>query len=77
MNTPIVRKLILEHRDGELPAVIRGGDEGMQGFDDSLQRFIEQGYIDAKIAYKYSPNAEQLKMQLKGIRQGGEGGILR
>jgi twitching motility protein PilT len=75
VNTPIVQKLIVEHRDSDLPAVIRSGDEGMQSFDDSLQRFIEQGYIDTKIAYEYSPNAEQLKMQLKGIRQ-GKGGIL-
>lgn len=75
VNTPIVQKLIVEHRDSDLPTVIRGGDEGMQTFDDSLQLFIEQGYIDTKIAYEYSPNAEQLKMQLKGIRQ-GEGGIL-
>jgi twitching motility protein PilT len=75
VNTPIVQKLIVEHRDSELPAVIRGGDEGMQSFDDSLQLLMEQGHIDTKIAYEYSPNAEQLKMQLKGIRQ-GEGGIL-
>ena len=75
VNTPIVQKLIVEHRDSDLPAVIRGGDEGMQSFDDSLQRFVEQGYIDTEIACEYSPNAERLKMQLKGIRQ-GEGGIL-
>lgn len=75
LNTPTVRKLITEQRDSDLPTVISAGDEGMQSFNDSLQYFIEQGYINTKIAYKYSPNADQLKMQIKGVRQ-SEGHIL-
>ena len=71
--TPIVQKLIAEQRDSDLPSVIRGGDEGMQSFNDSLQYFIEKGYVDTKTAYKYSPNPEELKMQLKGIRQSKRG----
>jgi len=75
VSTPIVQKLITEQRDSDLPAVIRGGDKGMQSFNDSLQDFIERGYLDIKTACEYSPNAEELKMQLKGIRH-GKGRIL-
>ena len=69
VSTPMVRKLIVEQRDSDLPVLISAGNEGMQSFNDSLQKFIEQGYVDTKTAYQYSPNPEELKMQLKGIRQ--------
>ena len=74
INTPIVRKLISEEREADLPAAIRAGqNEGMQDFTDSLHRLVEEEYIDLKVAYEYAPNVEELKMALKGIRSSASG----
>ncbi len=65
---PTVRKLILEHQDEKLAAAIRiGKEEGMQLFNDSLYSFLQKDYIDRATAFEVSPNAEELKMKLKGI----------
>lgn len=69
INTPIVRKLLSEERENDLPAAIRAGaGEGMQDYTESLRRLVEEEYIDLKIALQYAPNVEELKMALKGIR---------
>jgi twitching motility protein PilT len=69
INTPIVRKLISEQREADLPAAIRSGEgEGMQDYTESLRRLVEEEYIDLKVALQYAPNVEELKMALKGIR---------
>jgi len=74
INTPIIRKLISEEREADIPAAIRAGqDEGMQDFTDSLYKMVEEEYIDLKTAYKYAPNIEELKMALKGIRSSTSG----
>ena len=74
INTPIIRKLISEEREADIPAAIRAGqDEGMQDFTDSLFKLVEEEYIDLKTAYKYAPNIEELKMALKGIRSSTSG----
>ncbi|MHC4468561.1 MAG: type IV pilus twitching motility protein PilT, partial [Planctomycetota bacterium] len=74
INTPIVRKLISEEREADLPAAIRAGqNEGMQDFTDSLLKLVEEEYIDLKVAYKYAPSIEELKMALKGIRSSASG----
>jgi twitching motility protein PilT len=74
INTPIVRKLISEEREGDIPAAIRAGEgEGMQDFTESLRRLVEEEYIDLKKALEYAPNVEELKMALKGIRAGASG----
>ena len=74
INTPIVRKLIQEEREADLPAAIRAGSgEGMQDFTESLRRLIEEEYIDLKKGLEYAPNVEELKMALKGIRSGSSG----
>lgn len=74
INTPIVRKLISEQREADLPAAIRAGSgEGMIDFIESLRRLVEEEYIDLKKALEYAPNVEELKMALKGIRAGTSG----
>ncbi len=74
INTPIVRKLISEEREGDLSAAIRAGSgEGMQDFTESLRRLVEEEYIDLKKALEYAPNVEELKMAMKGIRSGASG----
>ena len=68
MMNPSARKLIEEERDAELLEVIRASEhEGMQDFNKSLLQLIEKDYVDPKVAYEVSPNADELKMLLKGI----------
>ena len=71
---PIVKKLISEERENDLPTVIRAGSgEGMQDFTDSLCRLTQEEFIDLKVAMEYAPNVEELKMALKGIRTSTSG----
>jgi twitching motility protein PilT len=66
--TPTVRKLILEEEDDKLPDAIRiGKDDGMQDFAWSLKQLVETDLIDRATAFEAAPNAEALKMALKGI----------
>lgn len=66
---PIVKKLISEKRENDLPSVIRScQNEGMQDFTESLRGLVEGEWIDLKVALQYAPNVEELKMALKGIR---------
>ncbi|MGA2035116.1 MAG: PilT/PilU family type 4a pilus ATPase [Thermoguttaceae bacterium] len=65
---PTVRKLILESQDDKLVDAIRiGRNEGMQDFTTSLKTLIEEEMIDRPTAFEVAPNAEALKMALKGI----------
>lgn len=65
---PTVRKLIGEHQDEKLAAAIRiGREEGMQMFNDSLYSFVTRDFISRATAFEVSPNAEELKMMIKGI----------
>jgi twitching motility protein PilT len=66
--TPTVRKLILEEQDDKLPDAIRiSKDDGMQDFAWSLKQLVETDLIDRATAFEAAPNAEALKMALKGI----------
>ena len=70
----VVRKLISESREADLPTVIKSSlNEGMQDFTYSLCEMIKDGSIDPKDAYLYAPNIEELKMALKGIRTTASG----
>jgi twitching motility protein PilT len=67
--SPTVRKLLLEEQDDKLPDAIRiGKDEGMQDFTWSLRDLVERNMIDRATAFEVAPNAEALKMALKGIK---------
>ena len=72
----IVRKLLQEEREADIPTVIRScQSEGMQDYTESLRLLVEGEWIDYKVAMQYAPNREELKMALKGIRT-SSGGIL-
>ncbi len=74
IRTPIVKKLISEGREADIPMAIRAGlSEGMQDFTDSLQRLVMEEWIDLKVGLEYAPNVEELKMALKGIRTSASG----
>lgn len=66
---PIVKKLIKDEREADLPSVIRAcQNEGMQDFTESLRELVEKEWVDYKVAKQYAPNREELEMAMKGIR---------
>ncbi|MBN2512671.1 MAG: PilT/PilU family type 4a pilus ATPase [Sedimentisphaerales bacterium] len=74
IRTPIVRKLISDERESDIPTAIRAGvGEGMIDYTSSLCRLVEEEYIDLKVAMDYAPNVEELKMAMKGIRTTSSG----
>lgn len=74
--SPTIRKLIMESQDEKLGDAIRiSKDDGMQDFTMSLRDLIEKDMIDRPTAFEVAPNAEALKMALKGIEM-REAGIL-
>ena len=71
---PIVKKLISEQREADLPTAIRAcQNEGMQDFTESLRKLVVEEWIELKVALEYAPNVEELKMALKGIRTAATG----
>ncbi|HPS55344.1 MAG TPA: PilT/PilU family type 4a pilus ATPase [Sedimentisphaerales bacterium] len=71
---PIVRKLISEGREADIPSVIKScQNEGMQDFTESLRVLITEEWIDLKVGLNYATNVEELKMALKGIRSSTSG----
>jgi len=69
LANPTARKLIYEGREADLPTLIRScQEEGMLDITDNLCELVNNGSIEPREAYKYAPNAEELKMALKGIR---------
>jgi twitching motility protein PilT len=76
IRTPIIKKLISDKREADIPSAIRAGTgEGMMDFTDSLRRLVEDEWIDLKIAKEHAPNVEELEMAMKGIRATA-GGIM-
>jgi len=74
ITNPSIRKLIREERDNEIIDVIRASyDDGMVDFTENLRRLVDEGYIDHPTAYEAAPNADELRMALKGIRSAGAG----
>ncbi|MGP1310085.1 MAG: type IV pilus twitching motility protein PilT [Phycisphaerales bacterium] len=70
INNAVVRKYILEGREGELHEVIKSIEAskvGMIDFNGSLVKLVEQEYIHVRTAMEATPNADELKMRLKGI----------
>ncbi len=78
-NTPAIASLIRDNNLKLIPNAIAGGkEEGMQTFNMSLAKLVEQGLILEEDALNASDNADELKMNLKGIfLSQGRGGILK
>ncbi|MEQ9453885.1 MAG: PilT/PilU family type 4a pilus ATPase [Phycisphaeraceae bacterium] len=68
LQSPPVRKFILEGREDEIAEIIKDSREsGMQTFTDSLVDLVETNYIHPRVAQSAAPSAEELKMRLRGI----------
>jgi len=68
INTPTVRKLIMENQLDTLSAAIEtGAEEGMQTFNQVLYKLIRSDAITEEVGMAHSPRPEALKMNLQGI----------
>jgi twitching motility protein PilT len=71
---PTIRDLILKSKDEKLLDAIRAFyNEGMMDFNLNLQTLVERGDIDKSTALEFSPNPDQLRMALKGIKVAASG----
>jgi twitching motility protein PilT len=69
LNSPAVKKYILEERENELGAVIRSEKgTGMIDFNEMLNDLVLKEIISSKEALAASPNPEELRMRMKGIK---------
>ena len=72
INTPTVRELLESGQTRMLPkALAEGGYYGTMTFNQSLIRLFEAGNISLEDALSSSDNPDELKMQMRGITQGG------
>ena len=66
---PTIRDLIQKGEDKKLPDAIRIGYlEGMVDFNENLKQLVERGDVNREVALEVSPNPDNLKMVLKGIK---------
>jgi twitching motility protein PilT len=71
---PTIRDLILKSQDSKLLDAIRAFyNEGMMDFNKNLEDLCLAGRIDRATALEFSPNPEQLRMALKGIKVAASG----
>ena len=65
---------ILKGQDSKLLDAVRAFyNEGMMDFNKNLEDLCLRGDIDKATALEFSPNAEQLRMALKGIKVAASG----
>ena len=70
----MIRKLIAEGEDGKIPDAIRIGiQEGMVDFNENLRSWSIAATSKKRRPSKFSPNPDQLKMMLKGIKVAAPG----
>jgi len=70
INNGVVRKYILDGKEGELRSVLNSIEAqqiGMIDFNDSLVKLVEQEYIHMRVAQEASPNVDELMMKLKKL----------
>ncbi len=70
INNTVVRKHILESREGELREYLKSVEArqtGMKDFNQSLVELVEGEYIHVRTAMEATPNADELMMRLKKL----------
>ncbi len=70
INNAVVRKHILEGREGELREYLKSIEarqSGMIDFNAHLVQLVEQEYVALRIAEESSPNIDEFRMMLKKL----------
>jgi twitching motility protein PilT len=71
INNSVVRKHILEAREGELREYIKtieARQSGMIDFNEALVQLVEKEYIHMRVAEEASPNVDEFRMMIKKIK---------
>jgi len=70
VNNTVVRKHILESREGELREYLKSVEatqSNMRDFNHSLVELVEKEFIHMRVAMESTPNADELTMRLKKL----------
>lgn len=70
INNAVVRKHVMEGREGELREYLKSVEArqvGMQDFNWHLVQLVEKEYIALKVAEDASPNIDEFRMMLKKL----------
>ena len=74
INSPRVKKLVLEGDTPKIPAAIQSSrSDGMQTFNQALVDLVKAAKVEESVAIQFSPKPDELKMNLKGIFSGTSG----
>lgn len=74
INSPRVKKLILEGDTPKIPAAIQSSrSDGMQTFNQALVDLVKASKVEESVAIQFSPKPDELRMNLKGIFSGTSG----
>ncbi len=74
INSPTIKKFLLEGRTTEIPQIIeKSSNYGMQTFNQSLYHLISHKKVSVEDALQYATNPEELKMAISGIKTGTRG----
>ncbi|MBL4591373.1 MAG: PilT/PilU family type 4a pilus ATPase [Phycisphaerales bacterium] len=68
LSSPMVRELIRDERDSDLPAVVGSSRaEGMVSFTKYFAELVDKEWITMSTAKEYAPNRDMLESILKGV----------
>ena len=74
INTPLIKKLILEGDTTKIPSAIQSSrSEKMQTFNQALVDLVKAGTVSEEDALEASPKVDELRMNFKGIYSGTSG----
>ncbi|HNQ87976.1 MAG TPA: PilT/PilU family type 4a pilus ATPase [Verrucomicrobiota bacterium] len=74
LNSPRLKKLILEGDTTRIPAAIQASyHDGMQTFNQALLDLLKAGKIEDTEALRVSPKPDELRMNIKGVFSGTSG----
>ncbi len=74
LNSPRIRKLILDGDTTKIPGAIQSSrNEGMQTFNQALTDLVKAGKVTEEEALGTSPKPDELRMNLKGVFSGTTG----
>jgi len=68
LTSPMVKELIRDERDADLPSVVASSrEEGMVSFTQYFAELVNKEWVTMQVAKEYAPNREMLDSILKGV----------
>lgn len=75
--TPTIQKLLLENRIQDIGGVIRGGEEGMQVFDQALGKLVREKLVTEEEATHHAEDIYAFRRYMQGVGASADkGGII-